>query len=235
MPEQMQVKMNPKKPVFTWSPTSIKVFQTCQLKAWGTWWSPTPPPYVETAATVFGKKVHKYLEDAVKDGRPLPSNLKHLEKWVESVHNMVGDKICEGKFAFNKDWKRVDYFADDVWGRMVIDLRVQREQLVSTIIDWKTGKSRYEDEMQIELGILAAHAMEPDTHTYNGTYIYTEEDKMGQMISYTNADVQWLKNKYNRIIGEMEDAFNTKIFNLTKNGLCKQYCDVRECRFNGRR
>ena len=56
------MKMPVKKKPFTWSPTAMKVFKTCQLKWWGTWGTPSPPPYEETPATIYGNKVHSALE-----------------------------------------------------------------------------------------------------------------------------------------------------------------------------
>lgn len=229
----MKVKVNRKKP-FTWSPTSIKTFKTCQLKAWGTWWTPTPPAYEETPATIYGNRVHSALESAVRDAVSLPADLQHLNKWVQSVNNLPGDKICEGKFAFNRLWQRTDYFAKDAWGRMIVDLRIQTSPVSVSVFDWKTGKSRYDNNDQIELGLIAAKAISPDTQDFNGAYIYTKEDKVGPMVKVDSQGVEQLKAKFEADIKVMSDAHTTGYFEPTHNGLCRQYCSVTECPFHGK-
>jgi len=228
------MKMPVKKKPFTWSPTAMKVFKTCQLKWWGTWGTPSPPPYEETPATIYGNKVHSALENAVLSGQPLPAELAPLQKWVDSVNNLPGTKFCEGKFAFDKDWNQVEYFDKNVWGRMVLDLRVQHTPQQATVFDYKTGKSRYDTNDQLELAMIAAQAVAPQTQLYRGAYIYTKEDKVSDMIEYDAAGVQMLKTKFNQDITEMEDAFAAQEFEPTKNGMCRQYCSVTECPFHGK-
>lgn len=227
---KMQVKNKP----FTWSPTAMKVFKTCQLKWWGTWGTPNPPPFEEGPAQIYGKKVHTALEEAVLINKPLPPQFKDLQKWVDSVNNLPGTKYCEGQFAFNRNWEQTEYFGNDVWGRMVLDLRVQHSADQVTVFDYKTGKSRYDTNDQLELGMIAAKAVVPTTQLYRGAYIYTKEDKVSDMIEYDAGGVDMLKTKFEMDIQEMEQAFATGEFEPTKNGMCRQYCNVVECPFHGK-
>lgn len=227
----VQIKNKP----FTWSPSSIKAYQTCPLKAWGTYWNPNAPPYKSTPATEYGEKVHKALELAIGSSMPLPGELTYLQKWVNSVNNLPGVKSCEGKFAFNRNWERVDYFAPDVYGRTVVDLLVYTSPESVCAFDWKTGKSRYDTNEQLVIELIAAETVNPNITNFQAAYIYTEEDKLGEKLTFDKATLQREKNLIQNQINLMEESYNAKYFEPTKNGLCKNYCDVLTCPYNGKR
>ena len=87
---------------FTWSYSSLKDYIGCAKRYQET---KVLKNYVfqDTAQTIYGKEVHKALEDYVKSNTTLAKNYERYKKLVDDLIAIPGDKYCEYEMALTKE------------------------------------------------------------------------------------------------------------------------------------
>lgn len=108
-----------------------------------------------------GTEIHKLAEEfAMGRLKNLPVELL---KFKAKFLNLKKSKpVCEQEWAFDKGWRRCDWFAKEAWLRVKMDAAYTLKEEV-LIIDHKTGKYRPgEYAEQLELYGLAALLVYPE-------------------------------------------------------------------------
>jgi len=109
-----------------------------------------------------GRKIHDELAHLIKTGEfPDGATIPHKEEWRRRLlHLHVGGATPEQQIAFTKEWKIVDWFGANVWGRVIIDAILVTKDLVR-IHEHKTGKYYPDHEKQKRLYALIAMKLYP--------------------------------------------------------------------------
>jgi hypothetical protein len=178
--------------------------------------------YVETPERKKGNQTHDALADRI-GGKPLPADLRHLEKWVAPLESHKPK--AEGKVAINRQGKPVTYFAGDVWLRGALDVTIVHGE-TGYILDWKDGKSRWEKRFELDVHAVLLHARHPHLKTIRAQYCYTTEDRLSDLFDCSATTATW--NRILDIVGEIEQ---TQEFEKKENPLCR-FCDVIDCENN---
>lgn len=215
---------------FAWSYSALNAFETCARqyyemrikKAW-----PDPPG----EAQQFGTLVHKYLENRIERAIDLPVFLRHLEPIVQLLEKAKGSLQAEYKYALNAQFQPVAFFAKDAWVRAVGDV-VKVHGATAFALDWKSGKYRDGDE-QLKLQSSIMFAQMPDVHTIASVYAWVK-DKKTTVRTFKRAEVPMIWQGFLPRVQHMEHAFNNQDFPPNPSGLCKKYCHVKSCEFNGK-
>ena len=86
---------------FTWSYSSLKDYIGCAKRYQET---KVLKNYVfqDTPQTIYGKEVHKALEDYVKSNTALAKNYERYKGLVDDLIAIPGDKYCEYEMALTK-------------------------------------------------------------------------------------------------------------------------------------
>ena len=76
----------------TWSHSSLKDFEGCarryhEVKVLKNY------PFQETTHTIYGKDVHKAIEDYGKDGTPIPEKYAQFKPVVDEIMKKPGRKL----------------------------------------------------------------------------------------------------------------------------------------------
>ena len=226
---------------FTWSPSALKKFYTCPYQYWHTYWNPDAVRGPDGEAALWGIAVHKAFEDCIRQDQPkLPARFKIYQKWLDSLRTLEGWKTPEQKVAYNRFWERTEFFAPDVWLRLIIDLTIvnlDRERNLNdglgTVLDFKTGKSKYDNEDQLKLGAITM-LEHPNILEVKTGYLYLKEDKVVNK-NYSRDQVERFKQEFEVKVEPIAEAVATASFKPNPSGLCRQWCDNLRCSHNGRR
>ena len=220
------------KPV-TWSHSALKDFEGCAkryhavkvLKRF---------PFTDTKHTIYGKDVHKAIEDYGRDGTPLPPELVLFQPVVDALLAKPGRKLFEHEMALTKDLKPCAFGSDDRWVRGIADLLiVDDDNLTARVIDWKTGNDKYPDRDQLVLMSLMVFMHFPHIRSVASALVFLVKGSMVKhKMSYEDAEAAWWD--YRERVAKLEAAHEFDVWNPSQSPLCG-WCPVKDCTFNTKR
>jgi hypothetical protein len=137
---------------------------------------PNPP----TVHTEWGTKVHTAMEDAVRDGTPLPEGMTQWSTLASKLAALPGEKLPEYKFALDRDFQPADW--KQSWTRGIADLVVVHKDK-ALVADYKSGK-RFGNEIkhgeQVNLYGLLTFLRYPLLETVHVELWYLDVDEITQ-------------------------------------------------------
>lgn len=218
------------KPV-AWSFSALGSFETCAFRHYKTKVKKdTPDPPGEAA--LWGQRVHKHLEERLRDGTPLPDSLAPYEKYASPFDKAPGTLKVENQIALTKDFKLTEWFAKDVWCRAVLDVEVINGSKAG-IWDWKTGKRKPEND-QLELFAGVTFVVHPEVERADTGFIWLQEKKIDKA-TFTRADGPRIWERFIPRVQRLERAHETDTWDKKPSGLCRKWCPVKSCEHNGQR
>jgi len=136
-----------------------------------------------------------------------------------------GEKHGEMKLALNRAFEPRDFFAKDVWVRVVVDLLIVRGD-TAILVDWKTGKKKERwDQLRLAAAVLSRYM--PEIKHFKLVFVWLKD----QDISASSLEVGEMRSVWLEFlprIKEMESAIATTSFPATQSGLCG-WCPVNSC------
>ena len=172
-----------------------------------------------------GQVIHDAMHKRVIKGTPLPLPLRPHEKVAGKFAAAEGEKHGEMKLALNRKFEPVDFFANDVWVRGIVDLLVIRDT-TGIVVDWKTGKQKPGfDQLLLTAAIVKQYM--PELTAFQLVYVWLKPGT----ISTTGANDSALRSTWNKFlprVSAIEAAIQTTSFPAKPSGLCR-YCPVRSC------
>lgn len=213
-----------------WSFSSIKTYSTCPRKYLAEKVT-KEVPYTDSEATIYGKEVHKALEDFIKSGVAIPDKYKNVRDLAVKLLNMPGEKYTEREFGIAKRDGRLvacGFKDKDVWFRGIADLVIVNGN-EAKIIDYKTGKSaKYADTKQLALMAACVFLEHPEVQIIRAGLLFTTCNAFIKA-TYTRERMFDIFGELSETISRREVSYNTGVFNAVPNGLCKKYCQVTSC------
>lgn len=179
-------------------------------------------PYVQSPEAKRGDDVHKGLENYAKY-QTLPTD-PDVERWAHKFLDpmMALPQEAEKKVGVSRDWKPVDFFAKDVWGRGKIDwCTIHGSQ--AFLLDWKSGKP-WEDPLELYVQGVLLHALHPELTSIKGCYVWLKEERYGDVY-----DVFEALDRTRKWIEETMQKVGQGLFYAKPNKLCG-WCDLRSCK-----
>lgn len=226
----MQVVTTRRKPKqFAWSYSKLKNFETCPhryeqidvLKA---------IKEEEGEALTYGNEVHKALAEAITSNKQLPLPFKHLQSWVDDMLTGEGKLLVEQKLAIDKDFGGVEWFAPTAWYRGIADV-IKIIGPVALVVDWKTGKI-LEDGSQLALMAQCVFAHHPCVKKIRAEFVWLKEDATTRA-DYKREDMVTVWKDLWPRIEALKEAHETNNFPMKQGGLCRKWCPVTTCKYNG--
>lgn len=217
----------------TWSHSGLKKFEQCArqyhevtvLKRY---------PFTDTKHTIYGKDVHKAIEDYGRDGKPLPPEFVLFQPVVDALLAKPGRKLFEHEMALTKDLRPCDFKDDNRWVRGIADLLiVDDDNLTARVVDWKTGNDKYPDRDQLTLMSLMVFTHFPHVRSVASALVFLVK---GSMVKHKmvreDAEAAWWD--YRERVAKLEAAHEFDVWNPSQSPLCG-WCPVKECTFNTKR
>lgn len=229
---------------FSWSYTALTSFETCAHRHYATRVTKSTPDPMGIDA-ILGIDAHRALELRAKDNMPLPDAIisrtqdglkegrlstKGWEPIVARIIAAPGRTITETQIALNANLQPVAWFAKDVWVRGVIDIGKILGTLAN-FIDWKSGK-RKEDIDQLRLFAALGFAKWPELEEIYTGYLWLPAKKLDRE-RFARAQVPEIWNLFLPRVRRLELAIEQNKWPKKPSGLCKNWCPVHSCEYNG--
>jgi hypothetical protein len=191
------------------------------------------PPTVHTE---WGTRVHTALEDYVKDGTPLPEGMTQWDGIASKLKALPGEKHTEIQFAIDANFQPCDWKGS--WSRGIADLLVIYKDK-ALVADYKTGKRKPTEQLDLYANYVFHHY--PQVNVVTTGFIWLKEKKVdwnsgrpGKQPIY-RAEVPFVWAEFLPRVRKLESAYERDKWPAKTSGLCKAWCPVLSCEFNGRR
>lgn len=148
-------------------------------------------PEPASPAMERGRKVHDDVANYVDNKRDdRPKVLDRFTMLADGIRRVAPEnKLVEGQLAFDRDFKRCDWFGPNAYTRFIWDAAIwddQRREM--NAVDWKTGQPRgsYDDQMQIFA--MPAYWTLPNLESFTGHLVYLDH---GDSVAYPIDRATW--------------------------------------------
>lgn len=98
-----------------WSYSSISTFKQCPKKYYHLKVARDVKD-VGSSAMLYGNELHSAAEEYIRDGNSLPDKFNFIQKSLDSLNKIEGDKHCEIRMGITKDGTK--YLPSKFLGRM---------------------------------------------------------------------------------------------------------------------
>ena len=185
----------------------------------------------DRTALDWGSQVHTAFANSFIRDEPLPAVMAPWQHWVDEIKALPGRVVIEAKWALDRQFNKVPWSAPTAWYRGKADL-TRIDGPVADGVDWKTGRIK-EDETQLLLMAQLVFAHFPGVKRCRQRFVWLKEDCATARI-YNRRDMaqQWIG-----ILGRvhnLEEMESTKVFPKKPGALCREWCPVKDCEFNGK-
>lgn len=217
---------------YTWSYSSISLFQQCPRKYYRLRIVKdiVEPPQQHL---IYGTEVHKAAEDYVCNDKSLDPRYGFLRPTLDALKALPGMKLCEYEMGITKEFEPCGFRDENVWFRGIADLLIiDGEQ--AHLVDYKTSKSsQYADRKQLELLALLVFKHFPYIKSIKAGLVFVvAEDLVKAAYDTDIQEKAW--SKWLPEIQRLEKAMETDVWNAVPNFTCRKFCPVLDCEHNGK-
>ena len=179
-------------------------------------------------ASVYGNRIHKQLENRLRDKLPLPAESAKYELLCKSFEDLPGQLLVEQEMTLNAKLEIVGWWDDDAWLRVKADVLVLHLD-TAVVSDWKTGKHR-PDNFQLEILAVSTFKHYPDVQRVKASFVWLKDMRMDH-VNYTRDDCAALWTKLHGKVSRIEAALKEDVWPAKPSGLCP-YCPAKNlCEF----
>jgi len=187
-------------------------------------------PVVESTPMRLGKLMHTQLEEAISLGQPVPPELEHLVPIVNAFRKGAGFTKTEQQLAVTDKWTPCGWFGKNVMWRAVVDA-LHLDAPLAILADWKGGKARYADGIQ--LGDMAAcvFAHHPDIEDISAFFGWKNPEDKIKVHTFSRAvDYPNLKLSIAARIAEFR-KYESRDYWPEEPGFQCRSCPIMDCKF----
>ena len=207
-----------------YSYSAIKEFTTCPRKYYENKILKIHP-FTDTEATMYGKAVHKALEDYIGQDIPLAGHSR-FQGIADNLKSMEGTKYVELEMALDESLEPCKFKDSKAFIRGIADLVIINGSTAS-IFDYKTGKANYPDTDQLELMALMVFRHFPEVEHVKAGLLFILYDKIITAEYHKkNAKDGWIK--WAGKIAEIEQCADLNVWSENPSGLCG-WCPCTTC------
>jgi hypothetical protein len=215
---------------FAWSYSKLKNFRTCPKRHWHYEIAKdTREP--ESEQLLWGNTLHDAFAKHLDKGKPLPDTMTQYQPLLDRMKAMPGKTYVEQKYAITKDFGPTEFFARDAWFRGIGDIvKVYGE--FAYCGDYKTGKV-VEDSEQLSLMAACIFAHFPEVNAVRTEFLWLKDDAITRA-TFRRED---MPNVWNGILPDVkkyEMAVLNSEFPAKPGYLCRSWCSVKSCPYNGK-
>jgi len=218
-----------------WTYSTLDTFETCPRKFYHLKVAKdiVEPP---TVYTEWGKTVHSAFENFVKEGTPLPTGMEQWQKIMSAIAALPGEKLTEHQYALDRDFQPCSW--GSAWTRGIADLVVIHKDK-AVVVDYKTGKRKPTEQLDLYAAYAFSH--HPQVQTVTTGFVWLKEKKVDWNVSkkdkkpFNRQEVPIIWQSLLPRVRKLESAYERDSWPARTSGLCKAWCPVTSCEFNGRR
>ncbi len=214
-----------------WSYSALTSFETCPRKHYHL---KVAKDVVEPQgeAAMWGDTVHKAIEARIKNKTLLPKGMEKWERVASKFDTPKGLLFTEERFALTKNMQPCKWGATDCWTRGIIDIGVDAGEKVF-LGDWKTGTVKHDlDQLKLFAGLYMQTKLY--VKKVKTAFIWLAHNKVTKE-EFTRDDLPEIWGDFAARARRLEVAAQQNKWPPKPSGLCKAWCHVMTCEFNGRR
>lgn len=217
------------KKAFSWSYSKIKNYRTCPRRYYEI---DVLKKYVEpeNETLKWGNQVHKAFEQRIGKGVAFPKGMENFEDAAVRLLAVPGIIKVEQQLAITDKLLATTWFGKDAWFRAIADYLAVNGP-VALAIDYKTGKI-IEDSEQLALLAECIFAHYPEVQAVRTEFWWLKDDCATKEVFYRKDRAR----TWRKILPEvmtLKKAHETMAFPEKQSGLCRKYCAVVSCPYNG--
>ena len=209
----------------SWSAATLESFTMCPQRFYRTQVikdieaKPTP-------AADYSNQFHELLGQALV-GNPFPEKFARFQHMVDLVRALPGEHSVFKTLAVDRQLKPCSL--DKAWVKTTVDCVVANGR-EAVLFFWKTGQKEPSDASKLSAAIYFCLNHESVT-----IHIRTFWLRAGvvEKETFTRDQLPELWRMFVPAYKRLLEAHETGVWKATPCGLCKKYCEVKECRFNG--
>lgn len=218
-----------------WTYSQLDSFETCPKKFYHTkvLRDCVEPPTVHTE---WGTKVHTAFENFILNGELLPEGMQQWQSLAYKLAELPGEKLVEKKYAIDKDFQPCDW--KSAWTRGIADLVIIHKNK-AVVIDYKTGKRKPTEQLDLYANYVFHY--HPEVTEVSTGFVWLKERKIDWNVSkpdkkaFAREELPLIWQAFLPRVRNLESAYERDSWPAKTSGLCKAWCPVTSCRFNGRR
>jgi len=211
---------------FAWSYSALSRYENCPKQYYEINVAKSvKDEYGDSEAGAEGNEIHAALFKRVVRGNPLPLPYRHFEAIAAQFAATAGEKHGELKLALNRDFQPTDFFASDVYVRVIIDLLIVRGTH-AIVIDWKTGKVK-PNFTQLSMSAAVLSQFMPELETFDVAFVWLKHKNLSPE-KHTKHSLKAVWADLIPRATRIELALKTTDFPAKPSGLCS-YCPVTAC------
>lgn len=211
-----------------WTYSQLDTFETCPKKFYHlkVIRDTVDPP---TVYTEWGSKVHTAFENFILHGELLPDGMTQWQPLADKLAALKGAKFPERQYAVDKNFQPCDW--DNAWTRGIADLVVIQGSSAA-VLDYKTGKRKPTEQLDLYATYVFHH--HPEVQKVTTGFVWLKEKKIDWQVRERDDLATIWQNLLPRV-HKLESAYERGSWPAKTSGLCKAWCPVTSCKFNGRR
>jgi CRISPR/Cas system-associated exonuclease Cas4 (RecB family) len=177
-------------------------------------------------ASIYGERIHKHLEDRLKEGTALPDESEGYEKLAAQIEAKAAGKtlLLEQELTLNENLTPTGWWDADAWMRSKLDVLVLHKDR-AFVGDWKTGKRR-PDFFQLELFALQVFAHYEQVQTVTSAFIWLKDNAIDAE-TYTRDEEPVLWSKMLGKVTRIAESAKRNKWPAKPSGLCP-YCPAKD-------
>ena len=169
-------------PVKVWSFSSLMKYEGCPYSIYlkdVKKEAPPPKPEDPTTPWVRGQRIHDEAEKFIRGEGELTHDLRHVAETLEHLKEAFreGNVQCEGPWGFTVNWEPCEFFGNNVWARMKLDVSEHVDAYTMKVIDWKSGKKFGNELKHVQQGqsyMIGTFMRHPEVDLVQTEFHYTD-------------------------------------------------------------
>jgi hypothetical protein len=214
-----------------WTYSNLELFESCPRKYFHL---RVVKDIVEPMgeAALWGNRVHDAWEKRIRDGVSFPSGMEHWEPLAKKIELLPGEKHTEQKLAIDRNFQSVNYYdKETAWTRGKVDLTIVNGS-EAVLLDYKTGKPKPSEQLLLYCGYVFAKFRE--LTRISSAFVWLKTKKIEKnTISRDELSTIW--QGFLPRVNRLDAAYEKQAWPPKPSGLCKEWCPVRSCEFNGKK
>lgn len=233
--------LNAKGKPFSWSFTALTNFEGCPRRyAEEKFYCRTV--WVDTPQIIWGNRVHKAAEDAVKDKKVTDLEaLAPVQKYVDAFlkqRKLGAEVLAEMEIALDRNMKPVSWFAKTAWFRVKLDVTVIKAmasgETQANLYDYKSGKVK-DDPDQLKICAAALSIIRPEISLFIPKFIWTKDQIVTGCAEIVKEEIPGIWEGILGRVKRMEQAWVSENFPARPSGLCPWCAVYDSCEYAKRR
>lgn len=204
--------------------SSLKLYENCPLRYYR---QRIVKDVTDTGgeASIYGERIHKYLEQRLAEDAELPQDIGHYETLCKTFEDMAegGELHVEKELVLTDELNPTGWWEPDAWLRSKLDILIIKGD-TAYVADWKTGK-RNPDTLQMQMFAAQVFKHYPQVQHVKTMLVWLKTMQVDSH-NFVRLHMNDIWAKIMQRIRRIHDSAETGVWPARPSGLCR-FCPAR--------